>query len=49
MDKNFAKNILSVLTTEERKQFALDLFKNLKPKERQELLEEIKKINEKNI
>lgn len=49
MDKNFAKNILSVLTVEERKQFALDLFKNLKPKERQELLEEIKKINEKNI
>lgn len=45
MDKNFAKNILSVLTTEERKQFALDLFKNLKPKEKQELLREITKEN----
>lgn len=49
MDKNFAKNILSVLTVEERKQFALDLFKNLKPKERQEVLEMIKKQDEKNI
>lgn len=45
MDKNFAKNILSVLTTEERKQFALDLFKNLKPKEKQELLRGITKEN----
>lgn len=43
MDENFAKNILSVLTEEERKQFALDLFKNLKPKEKQELLREITK------
>ena len=45
MDKNFAKNILSVLTVEERKQFVLDLFKNLKPKEKQELLREITKEN----
>lgn len=45
MDKNFAKNILSVLTTEEREQFALDLFKNLKLKEKQELLREITKEN----
>lgn len=49
MDENFAKNILSVLTEEERKQFALDLFKNLKPKEKQELFEVIKILNEKNI
>lgn len=49
MDKNFAKNILSVLTAEERKQFVLDLFKNLKPKEKQEVFEMIKKQDEKNI